>query len=97
MVEACQKNAEEMLGEDRAHAALFMERMATQYPATAMAFAHCAKLLKSAAACGTQIRQLRGDNLGDAHTRKQLAALVRQAAAHEREACAVLKEILNNF
>ena len=97
--EACQCDQEGML-ESRAYAATYMESLAGKYPHLAALLKKCARLLKSAADCATEMRTLREDHnfaefFASPEHRTQIATLIRKAATHEKDACIVLGEVLN--
>ena len=93
-VEDAQKDAEKMLVE-RGYAAAYMHLMAERHPDKATEFKECARLLKAAADYAPQIIKLREKHgLKDIETREQMATLIRKAAKCEKEACALLAQLL---
>jgi AraC-like DNA-binding protein len=97
---------ESMLWEGRGNAAAYIGALAEQYPALALKFAECAGLLKSASECVLKMQSAR-DGQGqdekvlskfkERQTREQIAAFIREAAAYEKNACAVLEKIIGEL
>lgn len=92
-----QSDQEKMLGDDRAYAAAYMNLMAEQYPHLAKEFMECGCLLKAAADCARSMRKLREKHGMDKQSCEQIATLIRQAAKNEKEACMILKEIIDKL
>lgn len=92
-----QSDQEKMLGNDRKYAAAYMNLMAERYPHLAKEFMLCGELLKSVADCALPIQKLREEQDMSQLVREQMAVLIRQAAAKEKEACAVLQEIIGKL
>jgi len=89
-----QIDAEKMLAE-RGYAAAYMHMMAEKHPDKATEFRECARLIKAAADYAPQISKLREKHgLSAIETREKIAALIRKAAKCEKEACALLAQIL---
>jgi len=94
----CQGDAETMLGEGRSFASAYMDMLAEKYPALAPEFKDCAKLLSDASGCVPKMWKARGkQGLRDRHIRVEIAALIRQAAKYEKEACAILEQIISKI
>jgi AraC-like DNA-binding protein len=102
----CHGDAEAMLGEGRDFAASYMCMLAEQDPALAADFKECARLLGAASACVPKMREARGglhvneivlEKFRQKQCRREIAALIRQAAQYEKDACAVLKGIIDKL
>ena len=90
-----QTDAERMAGEGRHYAAIYMEMLATKHPNLSTAFKACAKLFEAISDCVHKITELReAQGLESKRTRAQMAALIRQAAKHESDACAILVDCI---
>lgn len=103
---SCQNDAEKMLGEGRGFAAAYISSLAEQYPDITKEIIKCASLLKSAAECVLKMREARSgydvyeiviEKFREKETRKQIAALIRQAAQYEKKACKILKNIIDKI
>lgn len=82
---------------ERIYGAKYMELMAKRQPRSEKAFNECACLLKAAADYVPQMRKLReGQGLENLQTRRQIASLIRQAAQCEKNACEILRDIIQN-
>jgi len=89
------EDAERMAGEGRHYANLYMEMLSARHPELSTAFKECAKAFKSVTDCVHKIIKLReAQGLQNKNTRTQMAKLITQAAKHERDACAVLADIV---
>jgi len=94
-----------MLAEGRGTAALYINSLAEQYPLLASEFSECAALLKSAADCVSKMQEIRGGQGADKtkakfqekETRSKIAEFIRQAARYEKDACAVLKKLIDKL
>ena len=93
-----QNDAERMLGEDRGYAADYMTLMAEKYPNLASEFKEFARHLQAAADNVPKIGEIKKKHgLESKQARKQIAALIRQAAKDEKEACTVLEDIIGKM
>jgi len=88
----CQKDSEVMLEEGRGHAALYLLSLVEKYPNAAETLMKCAKRLKTASEIVPQIRTAR-----KANDNAKIAALIRQAANHEKKACTALKQAIGKL
>jgi len=87
-----------MLGEGRGYAAAYMKLMADKYPDLSNEFTKCSSLLKAASDCAQEIGKLSEERgLNNRNVRCQIAAIIRKAAAHEKEACEVLNGIITKL
>ena len=94
-----------MLAEGRGTAAVYIGSLSEQYPAVSSEFLECAALLKSAADCVCKMQEARGGQGADKtkakfqekETRIKTASLIRQAAQYEKNACVVLKKIIDKL
>ncbi|MCL2405694.1 MAG: AraC family transcriptional regulator, partial [Defluviitaleaceae bacterium] len=94
----CQGDAETMLGEGRSFASSYMCMLAERHPTVASDLKDCAKLLAAASECVLKMWEAKGDqDLRDKQIRHALAALIRQAAKHEKEACVIIKQIIDKL
>ncbi len=102
----CQCDAEAMLGEGRDAASTYMCMLAEKYPALEAELKECAKHLGDASKCVPKMWEARGGwsvrddimvKFQENQVRKQIAALIRQAAQHEKNACEVLKAIISKL
>jgi len=94
----CQGDAETMLGEGRSFASAYMHMLANQHPAIAQELNDCARLLGDASMIVVKMWEARKKNgLKDKQVRSQLAALVRQAAQYENDACLLLTQIVDKL
>ena len=94
----CQGDAETMLGEGRSFAASYMYMLVEKYPAVASEFKECARLFGDASGCVLKMWEVKGDKgLGDKQVRTEVAALIRQGAKYEGEACLVLRGIIDKL
>jgi len=88
----------ELLLGERGYAAAYMNFMAERYPDLADECKECARLLKATVDCIHPMRALQEEPsnwLENKETRQQMATLVRKAAKYEKEACVVLKGIID--
>ncbi len=102
----CQNDAEVMLGEGRGFAASFISSLIGNYPSIAKELKQCAEILKLESECMTKMREARGgyfvceetmEKFRDKGARTEVAKFIRQAAHYEKEACVVLKEIIDKI
>ncbi|MCL2405451.1 MAG: AraC family transcriptional regulator [Defluviitaleaceae bacterium] len=89
------KDAERMAGEGRHYAAIYMEIFAAKHPNLSATANACAKIFKTISDCIHKITKLREtQGLENKNARTQMARLIRQAAKHESDACAILVDII---
>jgi len=96
---------ESMLWEGRSNAAAYVASLAKQYPAMLQSFDECSSLFKSAAGCVQKMQAARGGRddekalkkFRERQTRIEIASHIRQAAECEKDACAVLKDIIGKL
>jgi AraC-like DNA-binding protein len=97
---------ESMLWEGRSNAAAYIGSLAEQYPALAHELAECARLLKSASECVSKMQTARDgqgqdekvlNKFKERQAREQIAAFIREAAAYEKDACMVLRQIIGKL
>ena len=95
-----------MLGEGRDFASLYMCMLAERYPAFRTEFKECARLFGEEAVSTLKMREIRGGdgmdettvmNFREKQTRDHTAALIRQAAHYENDACTVLNRIIERL
>ena len=103
---ACQGDQEVMLGEGRDFASVYMCLLAERYPTLKSEFMECARLFGDEAKSTLEMRKIRGGyGMGEAtvtkfrekQTRDHIAALIRQAAHYENDACKVLNRIIEHL
>jgi AraC-like DNA-binding protein len=102
----CQRDAEKMLHEERSFAASYINMLAEKYPTVAPDLKKCAELLSAASECVPKMRKARGSGdinnetmslFREKKVREQIAFLIRQAAQYEKDACEILKTIINKL
>ena len=82
----------------RSDAAVYLNTIAEKLPFAKSDLTECAKLLAAAGECAAKIKELwSGDNAVEKEVRVKIAALIRQAAQHEKAACAVLEGIIGKI
>ncbi len=94
-----------MLLEGRGIASVYIGSLAEKYPAMSNEFAECAKRLKSASECVCKMREAREcqgaektkESFRDKQIRREIAAQIRKAAKLEKEACDVLRAIVDKL
>jgi len=98
MIEWCQGDAETMLGEGRSFASAYMCILAEKHPALEAEFKDCAKHFGAASGCVLKMWEAKGEHgLINKQVRQNVASLIRQAAAHEKNAYAVLKLVIDKL
>jgi len=94
----CQGDAETMLGEGRSFASSYMCMLAQRHPDVATEMKDCARLLGAASECVLKMWEARGDKgLRDRQVRHDIAAVIRQAARYEKEACVIMRQIIDKL
>ena len=99
------EDQEKMLCEGRGIAAVYIASLVEQYPAVSNELSECARLLKSASDCVSKMQMARGgqgaektmEKFRENQVRDKIAKHIRQAAKYEKEACLILKEIINKL
>ena len=94
-----------MLTEGRSVASAYIGSLAEKHPELASEFFDCARLLKAASECVVRMQEARGGQGAEStqgkfrerEVRREIAAQIRQAAGHERDACATLKGIVDKL
>ena len=95
---------EAMLWEGRTNAAAYFAALAQQHPAMSHGFAECARLFEAASGFVQKMQAARGGRdsekaqmkFRDKQTRLEIASLIRQAAATEKDACNVIAALINS-
>lgn len=101
-----QGDAEKMLGEGRYFASLYIKSLAEQYSDLSAEFMKCAGFLKSASDCAAQMQETWDGKVVNEETiakfraketRTQIAQFIRKAAQYEKDACEILKNIIEKI
>ena len=96
---------QEMMLWRRGIAAVYLNLLAEQYPALAQDFHDCSKLLKDTSECVQKMQTARGGRddekavkkFRDNQTRLEIASHIRRAATYEKDACFLIRKIIEKL
>ena len=96
---------QEMMLWCRGLAAIYVGSLAEKYPALSQDLSNCSKLLRDTAECVQKMQATRGgrddenaqEKFRDKEIRLEIASYIRQAAAYEKAACALIKTIIGEL